>query len=77
MLVVIDIFTKYATCIPIRNKQPNEILNAIRNGAVKMGKNPKTYYTDDEGSFNSKIAQKYFSDNNIRHLIARTHAGVV
>ena len=77
MLVAIDTFTKYATCIPIRNKQPNEMLQAIRNGAVKMGKNPKTYCTDDEGSFNSKIAQKYFSDNNIRHLVTRTHAGVV
>ena len=39
--------------------------------------NPKTYYTDDEGSFNSKIVQTYFSDNNIRHLITRTRAGVV
>ena len=30
MLVVIDITTKYATCVPIRNKQPDEILNAFR-----------------------------------------------
>ena len=77
MLVVIDILTKYATCVPTRNKKPAEILNAIRNAAVKMLGNPKTYYTDDEGSLNSKIVQKYFSDNNIRHLITRTHAGVV
>lgn len=36
MLVVIDSFTKYATCVPIRNKQPDEILNAFRVAAVKM-----------------------------------------
>ena len=46
MLVVIDIVTKYATCVPIRNKQPDEILNAFRNAAVKMFGIPKTYYTD-------------------------------
>ena len=60
MLVAIDIFTKYATCVPTRNKQPGEILNAFRNAAVKMFVKPKTYYTDDEGSFNSKQVQKYF-----------------
>ena len=58
MLVVIDIFTKYATCVPIGNQQPDEILNAFRNAAVKMLGKPKTYYTDDEGSFNSKQVQK-------------------
>ena len=43
MLVVIDIFTKYATCVPIRNKQPDEILNAFRNAAVKMLGKPRSY----------------------------------
>ena len=68
MLVVIDILTKYATCVPIRNKQPDEILNAFRIAAVKMFGKPKTYYTDDEGSFNSKQVQKYFEESKIRHF---------
>ena len=28
-LFCIDIFTKYATAIPIKNKQPEELLNAL------------------------------------------------
>ena len=38
---------------------------------------PKTYYTDDEGSFNSKQVQRYFEENKIRHLFTRLHAGAV
>ena len=42
-----------------------------------MGGKPKAFYTDNEGSFSSKIANKYYEENNIRHLITSTHAGVV
>ena len=31
-------------------------------------------HTDDEGSFNSKEAVKFYKDKHIKHIITRTHA---
>jgi hypothetical protein len=76
-LFMIDIFTKFAVAIPFKTKQPHEILECIKEGISKMGGKPETFYTDFEGSFNSKEVQAYFKDNNIRWLYTTTHAGVV
>ena len=76
-LVMIDIFTKYATALPFKTKLPEEVLNCIKGGIQKMGGQPETFYTDNEGSFLSKDIQKYFKDNDIRHLTTNSHAGVV
>ena len=76
-LVMIDIFTKYATAVPFKTKQPEELLKCIKEGIHKMDGKPETFYTDNEGSFLSKDIQKYFNDNNIRHLTTNSHAGVV
>ena len=50
-LVMIDIFTKYATAVPFKTKQPDELLKCIKEGIHKMGGDPLTFYTDNEGSF--------------------------
>jgi hypothetical protein len=76
-LCMIDIFTKYASVMPFKTKKPDEILECIKEGIKRMGGKPKLFYTDNEGSFNSKEIQQYFKDNNIEHLITNTHAGVV
>ena len=76
-LFMIDIFTKLAVAIPFKTKQPHEILECIKEGINKMGGKPETFYTDFEGSFNSKEVQAYFKDNDIRWLYTTTHAGVV
>ena len=76
-LFMIDIFTKFAVAIPFKTKQPHEILECIKEGINKMGGKPETFYTDFEGSFNSKEVQAYFKDNDIRWLYTTTHAGVV
>ena len=36
-LVLIDIFTKYAVVIPIKSKQPDDILAGMMEGIKKMG----------------------------------------
>ena len=41
-----------------------------------MNGKPQSIYSDDEGAFVSNIIQKYFKDNNIRHIVTRTHATV-
>ena len=73
-LLLIDIFTKFATVVPVKSKQADDILEAIKDGFKNMGKRPEMLYTDDEGSFHSKQAVAYYRDNKIKHLITRTHA---
>ena len=75
-LIIIDIFTKFMTVVPLKTKQPDDVLEGLKEGIKTMGKNPQTIYSDDEGSFNSKQVQKYFKDNNIQHIITRGHANV-
>ena len=72
-LLLIDIFTKFATVVPVKSKQADDILEAIKQGFKNMGKLPEMLYTDDEGSFHSKQAVSYYRDNKIKHLITRTH----
>jgi hypothetical protein len=73
-LLLIDIFTKFATVVPVKSKQADDILEAIKQGFENMGKLPEMLYTDDEGSFHSKQAVSYYRENKIKHLITRTHA---
>ena len=53
-LVLIDIFSKYATVIPIKSKEPPDMLAGIMEGLQKMGDKPKMFYSDEEGSLYSK-----------------------
>lgn len=74
-LLLVDIFTKFTTVQPIKSKQIPDVLEALKKAITYMGK-PKTIYSDDEGAFVSNVIQKYFKDNDIRHIITRTHAPV-
>ena len=76
ILLMVDIFTKYTTAVLIKSKQIPDILEAIKEDVRKMGKKPETIYSDNEGAFVSNEIQKYFKDNNIRHITTLTHAPV-
>ena len=75
-LLLIDIFTKYMTVVPLKSKLPEEMLRGLREGFEHMGRKPKSIYSDDEGSFNSNLLQKFFKDENIQHIVTRGHAPV-
>ena len=75
-LLIVDIFSKYLTVVPVKSKQINDILIAIKEGFSNIGKKPEVVYSDDEGSLNSKEIQAYFDQNNIKHFVSRGHAPV-
>ena len=75
-LLMIDIFSKYMTVIPLKTKQPHDVLEGIKHGIKNSGEKPISVYSDDEGSFNSKDVKQYFLDNHIQHIITRGHAPV-
>ena len=64
-MVLIDIFSKFATVIPIKSKEPPDVLAGIMEGLQNMGKKPKMFYSDEEGSSYSKTIIEYLEQEKI------------
>ena len=75
-LLMVDIFTKYVSIIPMNANNAPSILDAMKESIIQMGGKPQTLYTDDEGGLNTPLIQKYLKDNDIRHIVTRSHAAV-
>ena len=73
-LLMVDIFTKYTEVIPLKDKSEGSILSGLMEGFNKMGRKPKTVYSDDEPALSAKYTKQFFNENNINFLITRTHA---
>ena len=72
-LVLIDIFSKYATVIPVKSKEPPDVLAGIMEGLQKMGDKPKLFYGDEEGSLYSKTVIEYLEGEKIEIHRTRGH----
>ena len=72
-LVAIDNFTKVAEVIPIKNRQPTELISALKSIFQSMGK-PKQLYSDEESSFRAKVFFRFIIENDIKHIQTSTHA---
>ena len=75
-LLMVDIFTKFVSIIPINSRTANTLLEAMKESMLKMGGTPQTLYTDDEGGLRDQLIQNYLKDQNIRHIVTRSHAAV-
>ena len=73
-LVVIDIFSKLANVVPMKNKDGKSVLPALKETFEKMG-HPMSIYSDDDESFKT-IVKQYFDGEGITHIITLTHANV-
>ncbi len=73
---MIDIFTKCAVVVPIKNNKAPTLLEAMKEAITKMGGKPKTIFTDDEGGMNTKLIMQYLEAEHIRHIVTRSHAAV-
>ena len=76
VLVMIDIFSKYATAIPIASKTPPDVIAGIMERIVKMGGKPKMIYSDNEGALNSNLFKNYCDSENIKSITTRSHVWV-
>ena len=59
-LLIIDIFSKFIDVEPLKTKQPDDVLQGLKDGFHNMQGKPESIYSDDEGAFNSKLIQDYF-----------------
>ena len=72
-LVLIDIFSKYATVIPVKSKEPPDVLARIMEGIQKMGDKPKMFFSDEEGSLYSKTVIEYLEKEKVEIHRTRGH----
>ena len=72
-LVLIDIFSKYAVVIPIKSKQPADVLAGLMEGMQKMDGKPKMIYSDEEGNLNSGDILEYLQEQKIELHRTRGH----
>ena len=72
-LVVNDIFNKFAGVVPIKSKQPPDLLAGIMEGINKMGEKSELVFSDEEGSLNSRVFKVYFDMEKIETHQTRTH----
>ena len=60
--------------VAIKSKQEADVAAGILECLNKMKELPKIIYTDDEASLQTESMKKYFKEQNIKHIITRTHA---
>lgn len=72
-LVAIDNFTKMAEVIPIKNRQPSELIRSLKLIFQSIGK-PKQLYSDEEGGFRASEFIRFINQNDIKHIQTSTHA---
>ena len=71
-LTMIDVFTRYAMVVPIKEKKAEDIMDAIFKGFELMGKQPEILYTDEEGALSSNWVPEEFEKAGIQHITAGT-----
>ena len=67
------IFAKVAEVIPILNRQPIELISALKLIFKSMG-TPKQLYSNEESSFRAKVFFRFMNDNDLKHVQTSTHA---
>ena len=75
-LVMIDIFSKYAVCIPVASKETPDVLAGMMEGFQKMGGKPKFIYSDNEGALGSNLFAEFCEEHKLKLITTRTHAWV-
>ena len=64
--VAVDTFTKIVSVIPLKTKQPSDVVDAMVETLEKIGV-PNQIYSDQEGSFNNVEFIKLMNKHKIKH----------
>ena len=74
-LVVIDIFSKLANVVPMKEKSGPITVSAMKESFNKMGF-PMSVYSDNDRAFQAGV-KDFFDKEGITHVVTLTHANVV
>ena len=65
LLCVIDIFSKYAWVVPLKDKKGVSIVDAFQKILDKSGRKPNKIWVDQGGEFYNSSFKKWLRDNDI------------
>ena len=65
LLCVINIFSKYAWVVPLKDKKVISIVNAFQKILYKSGRKPNKIWVDKGIEFQNNSFKKWFKDNDI------------
>ena len=65
LLCVIDIFSKYAWVVPLKDKKGMSIVNAFQNILKQSARKPNKIWVDKGSEFYNSHFKKWLKDNNI------------
>ena len=65
ILCVIDLFSKYAFVIPLKDKKGISIVNAFTKIIKQSNRKPNKIWVDQGGEFYKNVFEKWLSDNDI------------
>ena len=78
LLCAIDIFSKYAWVVPLKDKKGITINNAFQKTLKESNRKPKKIWVDKGGEFYNSSVKKWLKDNDIEmHLIHNKGKSVV
>ena len=65
LLCAIDLHSKYAFVIPLKDKKGTSIVNAFKKIIKQSNREPNKIWVDQGGEFYNNVFEKWFSDNDI------------
>ena len=65
LLFAIDLFSKYAFVVPLKDKKGISIVNAFNNIIKQSNRKPNEIWVDQGGEFYNLVFKKWLSDNDI------------
>ena len=65
LLSAIDLYSKYAFVIPLKDKKGISIANAFNKIIKQSNRKPNKIWIDQGGEFYNHVFKKWLSDNNI------------
>ena len=71
LLCVIDVFTKYASVKPLKDKKGKTVLNAVTEIVNEFNHKPNKLWVDQGREFYNKLIQEWLDNNDI--LMYSTH----
>ena len=65
LLCAIDLFSKYAFVVPLKDKKGISIVNAFNKIITQSNRKPNKIWVDQGGKFYNHVFKKWLSDNDI------------
>ena len=65
LLCALDLYSKYAFVIPLKDKKGTSIVNAFNKIIKQSNRKPNKIWVDQGGEFYNNVFEKWLSDNNI------------